>query len=149
MLRNQKKAVLIIQEGRKVNLVETNFIDSYIQDTTHYGEATDLAAFIEERGVDTIHSILEYYKVLCDGKPRPKQKLRRQQSLNQWSNGQPTKNHQLSSYCSNIQDRYNSDYTANKQNSDSIFVFLVDTTVFDTNTSVNSNGSHVAPQRYL
>ena len=37
-----------------------------------------------------------------------------------------TKNHQLSSYCNVVQDGYNSEYTANTNNTGGTFVFAAD-----------------------
>ena len=50
--------------GRNVNMVETNFMDSYIPDNTYYGEGTDLATYLGEREVDMNHSTLEHYQML-------------------------------------------------------------------------------------
>ena len=53
-----------------------------------------------------------------------------------------TKSRPLSSYQSIVQDGrdgYDSDFTANTQNSDGTFVFIADTE-FNANASVNSNG---------
>ena len=51
----------------------------------------------------------------------------------------PTKNHQLSSYCGDVQDGYNSDYTTHTNNIDGTLVFAANTG-FDANASVSSNG---------
>lgn len=51
-------------------------MESYIPHDTHYEEATNLAAYMGERDVDMIKSILECNQALCKGKPCPKQHLR-------------------------------------------------------------------------
>ena len=53
-----------------------------------------------------------------------------------------TKNRQLTVYEANCSDRYDSDFTANTQNSEGTFVFraLQAETEFDTSASVHSNG---------
>ena len=65
----------------------------------------------------------------------PKEKV-----INQWLGSSPTKSHQLSSYRDETQDGYDSDYIANTNNLKGKFVFIVDTTKYDANTSVNNNG---------
>ena len=65
---------------------------------------------------------------------------RKQKVINQWWDNSITKSHQLSSYHGEIQDWYDLDYTANTNNSEGIiFVFIADTTEYDTSASVNSN----------
>ena len=53
-----------------------------------------------------------------------------------------TKNRQLTAYEANRNDGYDSDFTANTQNSEGTFVFTAYNaeTEFDTSASVNSNG---------
>ena len=60
-----------------MNVAETNFIEAYIPDDTSYEEGTNLAAYMGEQDVDMIQSMLECNKALCNGKPRPKARLRR------------------------------------------------------------------------
>ena len=63
----------------KVNVADTNFIESYLPKDSCYDKATNLAAFMGERGdADVIQNMLQYSQALLDGKPRPKPKLRRQ-----------------------------------------------------------------------
>ena len=52
-----------------------------------------------------------------------------------------TKNRQLTAYkARSYSNGYELDFTANTQNSEAIFVFQVDSTEFNTNVDVNSNG---------
>ena len=64
---------------RKVNIAESSYyMDSYEPEDFYYDEATDLAAYMGERGdVDAIHNVLQYSQALRDGNPKPRQKLRR------------------------------------------------------------------------
>ena len=67
-------------------------MDFYLPVDPYYNEATDLAAFMGERGdVDLIHNMLQCSQVLRDGKPKPRIKLRREQKLSRlkglvWTN---------------------------------------------------------------
>ena len=60
---------------RLVNVAD--FMDSYDQEDSYYDEATNLAAFMGERGdMDKIQMVLECNQACRDGKPPPKHKLR-------------------------------------------------------------------------
>ena len=59
--------------------------------------------------------------------------------ISQWFGVKPRKNHQLLSYCSELQDGYDYGYTANTNNLEGTFIFIADTE-YNTNVSVNSNG---------
>ena len=133
-------------------------MDSYEPEDSYYDEVIDLAAYMDERGnVDSIHNVLQYSCALCDGKPKPKEKLRQAHKPNWpelqikgtvWTNISPelrsawarkddknkeqviaqfkepiTKNCQLTAYKANWSYGYDSDFTANTQNSEGTFVF--------------------------
>ena len=68
---------------RKVNVADTSyFMDSYEPEDSYYDEATDLAVYMGERGdVDSIHNVLQYSCAFCNGKPKPKDKLRRRKPI--------------------------------------------------------------------
>ena len=142
--------------GRKVNIAETSFMNSYIPTNIHYTKATNLSPYnIGERDVDIVQSImLECNHFLYEGKPHQKLRLRREIWLNleikqqlfakllpelqnswrqeqlllkekvigQWKDTL-TKNQKLSSYCGNVQDIYDLDYTANTDIKEGVFFF--------------------------
>ena len=57
----------------KINVADTNFMESYLPKDSYYDKATDLEAFMGERGdVDVIQTMLQWNQALRDGKPRPK-----------------------------------------------------------------------------
>ena len=58
--------------GQKVNVAETNFMDSYILDDAHYDEATELVAYMGERDVNMVQSMLKCNQGLKEGKPPPR-----------------------------------------------------------------------------
>ena len=58
------------KSGRRANVAETNFMESFVLDDTHYKEATDIAIYMGEQDVDMIHSMLEYNQALRDEKLR-------------------------------------------------------------------------------
>ena len=58
-------------------------MDSYSPEDVYHEEATDLAAFMGERGdVNLIHNVLQCSQALRDGKPKPRNKLRRERKPN-------------------------------------------------------------------
>ena len=71
----------IDNSGQKVNVVWTNFMDSYISDNIHSAKATNLAAYTEERDINMIQSTLECSQALRKCKPHPKQRLQRERHL--------------------------------------------------------------------
>ena len=158
-------------------MAETSYsMFSYEPNNSYYNEATDLAVYMGERGdVDSIHDMLQCSRAYRDGKPKPKEKLRRRKPIRTdlqikgqvWSELSPdlkmawaretgdnkekiiaqfkepvTKNRQLTAYEANRNDGYDSDFTANTQNSEETFVFTAYNaeTEFDTSASVNSDG---------
>ena len=68
----------------KVNVADTNFIESYLPEDSYYDNATDLVAsmgeIMSEQDVDIIHSVLLCNQVLQEGRPGPKTKLRQKPS---------------------------------------------------------------------
>ena len=68
---------------RKVNQADTSyFMDSYEPNDSYYDEATDLDVYMGERGdVDSIHDMLQYRCAYRDGKPKPKENLRRRKPI--------------------------------------------------------------------
>ena len=73
------EASVVNNSKRKVNTADTHFMESYLSEDSYYDEASELVAFMGDRGdVDSIQNILGCNQALCDGKPKPKQKLRRE-----------------------------------------------------------------------
>ena len=68
----------------KVNIADSlYYMDSYKPEDSYYDEATNLAAFMGERGdIDGLQHVLQCSKALRDGKPKPNPKLRRRE---RWS----------------------------------------------------------------
>ena len=67
---------------RKVDVVDTNFLQSYIPDDSHYNEATNLAAYMGEQDVDIFYSMLECNQALRDGNQRPRLRPRLRWKIN-------------------------------------------------------------------
>ena len=70
---NRLEEGVINNNALKVNVVDTNCMDSYQPKDSCYDEATDLAAFMGERGVvDVIQNMLQCSQAFRDGNPRSK-----------------------------------------------------------------------------
>ena len=65
---------------RKVNVADnTYYMDSYLPDDPYYNEATDLSTYMGNLGdVDALQHTLQCNAAMREGKPMPKQKLRRE-----------------------------------------------------------------------